>query len=133
VNELLAAHGLARANRDRLGLRLGLAAFRAGDTLVVTKLDRAGCEAILVLHALAWIKAPEWSGQTDPAYEGPGSPSPEQSVEAPVVGMYRENLHLAEARLDGVLTKHRGTHDSSGRRGLRMVVPPCSGEVGRSR
>jgi DNA invertase Pin-like site-specific DNA recombinase len=33
-------HGLTGANRDRPGLRLALAACRAGDTLVVTKLDR---------------------------------------------------------------------------------------------
>jgi DNA invertase Pin-like site-specific DNA recombinase len=33
-------HGLAGTNRDRPGLRLALAACRAGDTLVVTKLGR---------------------------------------------------------------------------------------------
>ena len=33
-------HGLTGANRDRPGLRLAFAACRAGDTLVVTKLDR---------------------------------------------------------------------------------------------
>jgi DNA invertase Pin-like site-specific DNA recombinase len=33
-------HGLSGNNRDRPGLRLALAACRAGDTLVVTKLDR---------------------------------------------------------------------------------------------
>jgi DNA invertase Pin-like site-specific DNA recombinase len=33
-------HGLTGANRDRPGLRLALAACRAGDTLVVTKSDR---------------------------------------------------------------------------------------------
>src|SRR3954466_15104391 len=33
-------HGLTRTNRDRPGLREALAACRAGDTLVVTKLDR---------------------------------------------------------------------------------------------
>ena len=33
-------HGLTGANRDRPGLRLALAARRAGATLVVTKLDR---------------------------------------------------------------------------------------------
>ena len=33
-------HGLIGTNRDRPGLRLALAACRAGDTLVVTKLDR---------------------------------------------------------------------------------------------
>jgi DNA invertase Pin-like site-specific DNA recombinase len=33
-------HGLTGANRDRPGLREALAAVRAGDTLVVTKLDR---------------------------------------------------------------------------------------------
>ncbi len=38
-------HGLTGANRARPGLREALAACRAGDTLVVTKLDRllAGC------------------------------------------------------------------------------------------
>jgi DNA invertase Pin-like site-specific DNA recombinase len=33
-------HGLTGINRERAGLRLALAACRAGDTLVVTKLDR---------------------------------------------------------------------------------------------
>jgi DNA invertase Pin-like site-specific DNA recombinase len=33
-------HGLTGTNRDRPGLRLALAACRAGDTLMVTKLDR---------------------------------------------------------------------------------------------
>jgi integrase len=33
-------HGLTGAHRDRPGLRRALAACRAGDTLVVTKLDR---------------------------------------------------------------------------------------------
>ena len=50
----------------------------------------------------------------------PRSPSPEQSVEAPVVGVYREHLHLAEARLSGVLTKYRGTHDGSSGGSLRV-------------
>jgi hypothetical protein len=38
-------HGLTGTNRDRPGLRLALAACRAGDTLVVTKLERpvGGC------------------------------------------------------------------------------------------
>lgn len=33
-------HGLTGTNRDRPGLKVALAACRAGDTLVVTKLDR---------------------------------------------------------------------------------------------
>ena len=33
-------HGLTGTNRDRPGLRLALAAYHSGDTLVVTKLDR---------------------------------------------------------------------------------------------
>ncbi len=33
-------HGLTGTHRDRPGLREALAAYRAGDTLVVTKLDR---------------------------------------------------------------------------------------------
>jgi len=33
-------HGLTGTNRERPGLREALAASRAGDTLVVTKLDR---------------------------------------------------------------------------------------------
>jgi DNA invertase Pin-like site-specific DNA recombinase len=33
-------HGLTGTHRDRPGLRQALAACRAGDTLVVTKLDR---------------------------------------------------------------------------------------------
>src|SRR4029450_1633033 len=56
------------------------------------------------------------------------SPSPEQSVEAPVVGVYRENLHPAESRLEGVLTKHRGTHDGTGSCSLR--VPHGAGQAG---
>jgi hypothetical protein len=47
--------------------------------------------------------------------------SPEQSVEAPVVGVDRDNLYLAEAGLKGVLTKHRGSHD---RRSLRSAGRP---------
>jgi DNA invertase Pin-like site-specific DNA recombinase len=35
-------HGLTGTNRERPGLREALAACRAGDTLVVTKLDPAG-------------------------------------------------------------------------------------------
>lgn len=35
-------HGLTGTNRERFGLREALAACRAGDTLVVTKLDRLG-------------------------------------------------------------------------------------------
>ena len=35
-------HGLTGTNRERPGLREALAACRAGDTLVVTKLDRRG-------------------------------------------------------------------------------------------
>jgi hypothetical protein len=46
-------HGLTDTNRDRPGLRLALAACRAGDTLVVTRLDRlarslSDAEAVLV-------------------------------------------------------------------------------------
>lgn len=37
---ILVDHGLTGTNRDRPGLREALAACRAGDTLVVTKLDR---------------------------------------------------------------------------------------------
>jgi len=36
-------HGLTGTNRARPGLREALAACRAGDTLVVSKLDRIGC------------------------------------------------------------------------------------------
>ncbi|MEA2438353.1 MAG: hypothetical protein QOF65_2909 [Thermoleophilaceae bacterium] len=39
-DRLYVDHGLTGANRDRPGLRQALAACRAGDTLVVTKLDR---------------------------------------------------------------------------------------------
>jgi DNA invertase Pin-like site-specific DNA recombinase len=35
-------HGLTGRRRDRPGLREAMAACRAGDTLVVTKLDRLG-------------------------------------------------------------------------------------------
>jgi hypothetical protein len=34
--------------------------------------------------------------------------------------VYRENLYLAEACLEGVLTKHRGAHDGSSGCGLRV-------------
>jgi DNA invertase Pin-like site-specific DNA recombinase len=39
-NQVYVDHGLTGTNRDRPGLREALAAVRAGDTLVVTKLDR---------------------------------------------------------------------------------------------
>jgi DNA invertase Pin-like site-specific DNA recombinase len=39
-NRIYIDHGLTGRNRDRPGLREALAACRAGDTLVVTKLDR---------------------------------------------------------------------------------------------
>jgi DNA invertase Pin-like site-specific DNA recombinase len=39
-NRIYVDHGLTGRNRDRPGLREALAACRAGDTLVVTKLDR---------------------------------------------------------------------------------------------
>jgi len=39
-NRIYVDHGLTGANRARPGLREALAACRAGDTLVVTKLDR---------------------------------------------------------------------------------------------
>jgi DNA invertase Pin-like site-specific DNA recombinase len=39
-NRIYVNHGLTGRNRDRPGLREALAACRAGDTLVVTKLDR---------------------------------------------------------------------------------------------
>jgi DNA invertase Pin-like site-specific DNA recombinase len=40
VKRIYVDHGLTGTNRDRPGLREALAACRAGDTLVVTKLDR---------------------------------------------------------------------------------------------
>jgi len=40
TNRVYVDHGLTGRNRDRPGLREALAACRAGDTLVVTKLDR---------------------------------------------------------------------------------------------
>jgi len=40
ANRIYVDHGLTGSNRDRPGLREALAACRAGDTLVVTKLDR---------------------------------------------------------------------------------------------
>ena len=40
VGRIYVDHGLTGTNRDRPGLREALAACRAGDTLVVTKLDR---------------------------------------------------------------------------------------------
>jgi hypothetical protein len=39
-NRICVDHGLTGTNRARPGLREALAACRAGDTLVVTKLDR---------------------------------------------------------------------------------------------
>lgn len=39
-DRLYVDHGLTGANRERPGLREAMAACRAGDTLVVTKLDR---------------------------------------------------------------------------------------------
>jgi len=43
-NRVYVDHGLTGTNRERPGLREALAACREGDTLVVTKLDRLGCE-----------------------------------------------------------------------------------------
>jgi len=40
TERLYVDHGLTGSNRDRPGLREALAACRAGDELVVTKLDR---------------------------------------------------------------------------------------------
>ena len=40
AEQIYVDHGLTGANRERPGLREALAACRAGDTLVVTKLDR---------------------------------------------------------------------------------------------
>jgi DNA invertase Pin-like site-specific DNA recombinase len=40
VEPIYVEHGLTGTNRDRPGLREALAACRAGDMLVVTKLDR---------------------------------------------------------------------------------------------
>jgi DNA invertase Pin-like site-specific DNA recombinase len=40
INRIYVDHGLTGTNRDRPGLRLALAACQAGDTLVVTELDR---------------------------------------------------------------------------------------------
>lgn len=40
VEQIFVDHGLTGANRSRPGLERALAACRAGDTLVVTKLDR---------------------------------------------------------------------------------------------
>ena len=40
VDRIYVDHGLTGTNRERPGLREALAACRAGDTLVVTKLDR---------------------------------------------------------------------------------------------
>ena len=70
-------HGLTGTNRDRPGLRLALAACRAGDTLVVTKLDRLarslpmletsstssrGGTSSSVLAAEAMIRPIRWGG-----------------------------------------------------------------------
>ena len=43
-------HGLTGTNRERLGLREALAACRAGDTLVVTKLDRPAAREAAQAH-----------------------------------------------------------------------------------
>jgi DNA invertase Pin-like site-specific DNA recombinase len=40
IDRIYVDHGLTGTNRERPGLREALAACRAGDTLVVTKLDR---------------------------------------------------------------------------------------------
>jgi DNA invertase Pin-like site-specific DNA recombinase len=40
VERIYVAHGLTGTNRERPGIREALAACRAGDTLVVAKLDR---------------------------------------------------------------------------------------------
>ena len=49
-------HGLTGTNRERPGLREALAACRAGDTLVVTKLDRLGRDSIDVQQTVTMFK-----------------------------------------------------------------------------
>src|SRR5215207_4137584 len=89
-------------------------------------------EEWLHLHKRAHAPAGKQRHQKVPvpglARGGPGSPSLEQSVEAPVIGVYRENFHLAEPRLEGVLTKRRGTHNGSG--GCRLRVSHGARQAG---
>jgi len=51
LDRIYVDHGLTGTNRERPGLRQALAACRAGDTLVVTKLDRLARSLPLTRHA----------------------------------------------------------------------------------
>jgi len=56
-------HGLTGTNRDRPGLREALAACRAGDDLVVTKLDRLARSLpdarAIADEGVSWLAAPK--------------------------------------------------------------------------
>ena len=77
-------HGLTGTNRDRPGLRLALAACRAGDTLVVTKLDRLARslpDARDILDELTKTR-----GETQPRRLSPRSDRPRRTAALQRVG-----------------------------------------------
>jgi hypothetical protein len=85
-------HGLTGTNRERPGLREALAACRAGDTLVVTKLDRL---ARSVPDAPG--KKPTWSHCTRPASTpAPSWPNSSRWPAPRCTGRYSANLRMPQ-------------------------------------
>jgi Resolvase, N terminal domain len=76
-------HGLKGTSRDRPGLRLELAACRAGDTLAMTKLDRSRGRC-LMLEVFGRVDQAEHPAQ--PRRLNPGSDRPGGAVVAQRVG-----------------------------------------------
>ena len=82
AERLYVAHGLTGTNRERPGLREALAACRAGDTLVVTKLDRLArslpdARAIADELTARSVRLSLWAGRstTRPTRSGGGCPT----------------------------------------------------------
>jgi hypothetical protein len=100
-DRIYVGHGLTDTNRDRPGLRLALAACRAGDTLVVTRLDRlarslSDAEAVLVAarrHSRpvspaarhAWTSSGDWSQAARHAWTSSGEWRQRADASAPVI------------------------------------------------
>lgn len=82
-------HGLTGANRERPGLREALAACRAGDTLVVTKLDRLA-RSLPDARAIADVpdspgRGIEWVWLAHRAVRPPGRAEPTRTSDCMVV------------------------------------------------
>lgn len=67
-------HGRSGANRDRPGLKEALAAVRAGDTLVVTKLDRLARNVRDAREIVDALTKDDVSLQIGPSLHDPSSP-----------------------------------------------------------